>query len=63
MALGLSTDAEMGSDLVIFCPTKTGGQVGVKWNSGKSNVGGVTGLNFVGTKPTKSVDGVSVFIN
>lgn len=60
IAMGLSNDEDMGSDLVIFCPTATGGQVGARWNSGKSNVGGVTGLNFVDTQPSKNVDGVSL---
>ena len=43
MALGLSTDASMGEDLVFYCSPSIN-NVLVSWNQGKDNVGGVTGI-------------------
>jgi hypothetical protein len=42
VALGLSDDAKMGSDLVFYCLAGTADPVKVSWNDGQTNVQGVT---------------------
>lgn len=48
VAMGISQDGKMGEDLVLFC--KNGGTtMGSRWNSGKNNRDGLTGVTFTDT--------------
>ena len=60
IALGLSQDAAMGEDLVVFCSTEVGSPIEFSWNDGKSNVkAGLEGVTAVNSEATKQIDGVS----
>ena len=60
VAMGISSDAGMGSDLVFFC-SNGGANVNVAWNKGKDNLPGVTGVT-VRDATVKTINGVTTCV-
>ena len=60
IAMGLSSDASMGSDLVFFC-SNGGTGVNVAWNKGQNNLNGVTGVT-VRDANVKTINGVTTCV-